>query len=154
MSPTLQIIRRAKWDQTTHPQFPFRTTDLTIYRYIGIEVPDTEIYHRGRALGYVHRNHLHILRFYSWNGMTLYPEDQHKDKSLAHDFHYQTGLLKRRHADKILANMARTHDAFHWGIYLGVRIGGWRFYAKDPHITLIRENTSDDHDLGDDLAYT
>ena len=154
MSPSLKVIRRVQWEQTRHPRFPFLSTALAIFRYIGIQVPDAEIYHRSRALAYVHRNELHILKGYAWNGMTLYPDnEENKDDSIVHDFHYQTGLIKRRPADRILAHMAKQHDDFHWGIYAGVRLGGWRFYAKDPEIKIIREAQSNDHDLSTDHAY-
>jgi hypothetical protein len=154
MKPTLHIVRRVVWKKTDHPRYHYVSTALAIYRYVGIQVPDCEVYHRSRAIGYVKDNHLHILKGYAWDGMTMYPDkDENKDDSITHDFHYQTGLIKRRHADKILANMARSHDAFHWGIYIGVRIGGWKLFARDKEIKIIRENQSNDHDLKDDQTY-
>jgi hypothetical protein len=142
------------------PRFPIVTTTLATLEYRGIIVPDCEIYHRRHLLAYVHRNTLNILPRYAWNGMTLYPEKEatathsgNKIDSLTHDFHYQTGLIPRKPADQILANMARLHDDFHWAIYLGVRLGGWRFYNKDPDIRIIRESQTDDFDSADETTY-
>lgn len=160
MTPTVKILRPPTWKDTKHPRFPIVTTTLAALAYQDIQVPDSEIYHRDHLLAYVHRNILNILPRYAWNGMTLYPEKEatatHSGKkidSLLHDFHYQTGIIPRKPADQILANMARAHDQFHWAIYLGVRLAGWKYYAKDPDIRIIREALSDDFDSASETTY-
>lgn len=159
MTPHVTILRRPTW--TSHPHYKNLTTSQAVVRYHGITVPDCEIYHKRHPLGYVHQNTLTIYTAYAWDGMTLYreKEDTHNTKgnkldSLLHDFHYQTGLIPRRAADRILAHMAKQHDPLHWAIYLGVRLGGWRFYAKDKDIRIIREDQDPDHDTHSDLTYS
>ena len=106
----------------------------------GIEIPDCEIYCGEVYLGYSIKNKVTIRKGYAFDGMTSFP-DTTKNIACAmwHDFFYQTALISRLNADKILRMMMEQNGAKgSRAVYLGVRLFGWSHYGKQKKIRIVK----------------
>ena len=124
--PTLHTDYNKKW--------LYCTTNPVSWIIDGIEIPDCNVYStHEKLLGYVRKNKLTICQFYAFDGMTNYPDSaQNLSDALLHDFLYQSHIVSRLNADRLLrASMTANKTPFKNLVFLGVRLFGWACYGKE-----------------------
>jgi Protein of unknown function (DUF1353) len=131
--PTLHTDFKKKWQ--------YCLTNPVSYLIEGVEIPDCNVFSdHDQFLGYVRSNKLTIRKGYAFDGMTNYPDSaQNLSDALLHDWLYQTGIVSRLDADRLLrASMKSNQTPHRWLVFSGVRIFGWACYKKsDIRIELL-----------------
>lgn len=124
--PTIFTDFAEKWAYTT--------TNPVSWIIDGLDISDCNIYSdHEKFLGYVRSGKLTIRAGYSFDGMTNYPDSaQNLTDALLHDFLYQTHIVSRLNADRLLrASMASNKTPWRNLVFLGVRLFGWACYGKE-----------------------
>ena len=120
--PTVYTDYQKKW--------LYCLTGSVSYLIEGVKIPNCDVYSNSQLLGQMRGDVLTIAKGYAFDGMTNYPDSpQNIPDALLHDFLYQTAIVSRRDADKLLkASMAHNKTPRKWLVYAGVRLFGWLCY--------------------------
>jgi len=123
-----------------HKKWLYATTSPMSYRVTGLVIPDCNVSHDSRLLADVRKNVITIHKGYAYDGMTNFPDDAaNLTGALLHDFLYQTALVSRKHADKLLTATMRATGANHGTlVYCGVRLFGWLHYGSEKGIRIVK----------------
>jgi len=127
------LLNRPVFSTDWNEKWLYTTTVSTSYDIDGVKIPDCDISSDKMTLGHVRDNVITIAKGYSFDGMTNYPDTaQNLPDALLHDFLYQTALVSRRDADRLLkASMAHNKTPRRWLVYSGVRLFGWMCYGGE-----------------------
>jgi hypothetical protein len=99
----------------------------------GVVIPDCEVFSGKQKLGQSRKNIVTVCKGYAFDGMTNYPDTpQNIPDALLHDFLYQSTIVSRRDADRLLkASMSHNKTPRKWLVYSGVRLFGWACYGSE-----------------------
>jgi hypothetical protein len=127
------ILNRPTFYTDFDEQWAYTTTNSVSWEIVGLEIPNCNIYStHDKYLGCVKNGILTIRGGYSFDGMTNYPDTaQNLTDALLHDFLYQSHIVSRLNADRLLrASMTANKTPRKTLVFLGVRLFGWMCYGK------------------------
>lgn len=106
------------------------------YEIEGVSMPECDIYSDQTLIGFTRENVLEVCKGYAHDGLTCFPDTKaNRPAGVLHDFGYQTGFWSREVCDEMIREAMRSKGAkFSNIVWLGVRIFGGNFYAKQKNI--------------------
>ena len=136
----VRILTRLALHTDYNKKWLYALTLNMSYKIEGVNIPDCNVSHESRLLAEVRDNVLTIHKGYAFDGMTNFGDEANNlPAAILHDFLYQSALVSRRVADKLLTATMRSIGASHSRlVYAGVRLFGWMHYGQETGIRIVK----------------